>query len=194
MSYVFPQVTPILAVLLTVGAALLLVFVVISAYFCLTRGAAPSQRNRKANGSPGSGNNGFQVSVNLIIHDHPASQESAGNFSLKMRINVSFFSTAPPQQRPLSRQAAAPSWDSSEGSEHLCTGVTLCSFSLQHKLPMHKKKTKSELSVHRGNLFVRRSRWGQKTTRPRRCCCSSSSSSNSSLRRQPPFSSLATPL
>ncbi len=120
--------TPILAVLLTVGAALLLVFVVISAYFCLTRRAAPSQRNRKANGSPGSGNNGFQVSANekknnLTIHDHPTSQESAGNFSLKY-IDNSFFSTAPPQQRPLSRQAAAPSWDSSEGTEHLCTGET----------------------------------------------------------------------
>ena len=62
----FPQVTPILAVLLTVGAALLLVFVVISAYFCLTRRAAPSPRNRKANGSPGSGNNGFQVSVHFL--------------------------------------------------------------------------------------------------------------------------------
>ncbi len=93
----FPQVTPILAVLLTVGAALLLVFVVISAYFCLTRRAAPSPRNRKANGSPGSGNNGFQVRANgkkdnLIIHDHPTSQEPEGNFSSKIHVSTFLFS------------------------------------------------------------------------------------------------------
>ena len=45
--------TPILAVLLTVGLALILVFVLIAAYFCVRRGPSSAGSRRKRNGQHG---------------------------------------------------------------------------------------------------------------------------------------------
>ena len=43
------KITPILGVLMTVGAALILVFIIIAAYFCVRRSPRNTQRRKRAN-------------------------------------------------------------------------------------------------------------------------------------------------
>ena len=60
------QLTPILAILMVVGGALILVFVIIAAYFCV-RNSTPAGGRVGSKRSKGAGQNGRQVRITIYL-------------------------------------------------------------------------------------------------------------------------------